>query len=126
MEECFICTNVKDIIVTKCGHKFCDECVVKLSNDNCPLCKSDVNMDELADMLSKLSLEPNINESKVADDILENVSQKIEGIVNKMLGKDDVDSEDFANLVDTTTNKLIMSIVSEFLEKSEDEPDKVD
>lgn len=50
-DECTICLEVmQDILQTPCNHAFCGECISAVANsDNpvCPLCRSDIDIDEL-------------------------------------------------------------------------------
>ena len=40
---CTICLEGKDMITTKCGHKFCPKCILQWCghNNNCPVCRED-------------------------------------------------------------------------------------
>jgi len=55
-EECPICLDtLEDVSITKCGHKFCWECIrenfkIKLANSKvakCPTCNTEINLNEI-------------------------------------------------------------------------------
>lgn len=50
MNECIICSEIFDrCIITKCGHSFCEKCILTCMNlnNNCPTCKSVLKKEEL-------------------------------------------------------------------------------
>ena len=39
--ECKVCyTKAKDTVLIPCGHTICSECIPKLVNENCPICRT--------------------------------------------------------------------------------------
>lgn len=42
--ECAICLENKNMVVTRCGHCFCEGCYLKwrLQNNTCPLCRAEI------------------------------------------------------------------------------------
>ena len=52
-EDCPICmeklTSDKNICITKCGHKFCSECLIRAArnNNDCPLCRQKLTNHEV-------------------------------------------------------------------------------
>jgi hypothetical protein len=47
--KCLMCSNVKYMIVTKCQHEFCFDCLFRLDQENtrCPFCGSDIEANSL-------------------------------------------------------------------------------
>ena len=48
--ECIICSETfKNCHITKCGHSFCEECILKCINlhNCCPTCKTPLRKEEL-------------------------------------------------------------------------------
>jgi hypothetical protein len=62
--ECIICSdNFNKCTITKCGHSFCEKCILNCININnsCPTCKHPLNKTEIFknylvdDIISKIS-----------------------------------------------------------------------
>ena len=42
-EECIICFDKKNnMMKTICGHEFCKDCICKITNDLCPMCRNNI------------------------------------------------------------------------------------
>ena len=44
--ECFMCSNIKYMIVTECNHEMCFDCIFNLDENNtlCPFCASEFEL----------------------------------------------------------------------------------
>lgn len=62
--ECKICMETfKKPYMTKCGHSFCYECIIRIlkKQQNCPICREE---------LSKNDIFPNFTLQNIIDDLL--------------------------------------------------------
>jgi len=46
--ECIICMERKPEIVLKCGHMFCEQCLLEWNQrqETCPICRTNVNIED--------------------------------------------------------------------------------
>jgi hypothetical protein len=41
--ECLLCSEVKYMVVTKCHHEFCYDCIFNIEDTNCPICGREID-----------------------------------------------------------------------------------
>lgn len=75
--ECVICLDeIQNMTITLCGHIFCDECIIGVTNSLCPTCRKPMEKKDLI-RIQKIKAKTNIN-----DENIKKYGSKITYIIN--------------------------------------------
>jgi len=88
ISECSICLENKQLLILKCNHKICEDCLIKL--DKCPNCRKETDyLDILENDYDKIFNQHENLKNKIIDTITHNI-KTIDEQINKLTSEKNI------------------------------------